>query len=276
MSIQIIAQPKQPTPEKFAVPAKPPPLNAGDRLPRAEFERRYQAHPEIKRAELIEGVVYMPSPTRFEQHGEPHGQMVTWLGVYAAASFGVRVVNNTTVRLDFENEVQPDAFLCIKTELGGQTQVSQDDYLKGPPEPIVEIAASSASYDLHDKKRVYARSGVREYLVVQMYDRRVDWFVLREGVYQNLLADETGILHSEVFPGLWLQPTKLWANDLAGMLELLQIDSVDPNLLWNRLSSLFARRDRLESLSYKPQKLDLLRLGYAGTYQFCRALGNLG
>jgi Uma2 family endonuclease len=202
--------------------AEPPPLNAGDRLSRAEFERRYQAHPEIKKAELIEGVVYVPSPTRVEQHGEPHGQIVTWLGVYTASTPGVRLADNATIRLDFENELQPDAFLQIKPEFGGQSTVSDDDYLEGPPELIVEIAASSASYDLHDKKRVYARSGVREYVAVQMYEKRIDWFVLREGVYELLEADEQGVFRSGIFPGLWFEVEAFWAGDLAALLAALQ------------------------------------------------------
>lgn len=199
-----------------------PPLESGDRLSRAEFERRYAAHPEIKKAELIEGVVYVASPVRVEQHGEPDGCMITWLGNYSAATPGVRLSVNTTVRLKKGNEVQPDAFLRLEPGKGGRARVSEDDYLEGPPELIVEIAASSASYDLHDKKRVYQRNGVQEYIAVQVYEQRVDWFVLREGVYATLTPDESGVLRSEVFPGLYLQPAALWSGDLAAMLATLQ------------------------------------------------------
>ena len=87
---------------------------------------------------------------------------------------------------------------------------------------IVEIAASSAAYDLHSKRRVYARNGVQEYLAVQMYEQRVGWFILREGVYETLTPDTDGVLRSEVFPGLWLQPAALWSSDLADMLAMLQ------------------------------------------------------
>jgi Uma2 family endonuclease len=142
----------------------PPPLNAGDRLSRAEFERRYQAHPEIKKAELVEGIVYLQTTVHFEQHGRPHSDVIGWLGVYCAATPGVLGGNNATVRLDFENEVQSDALLRLESEHGGRSHVTEDDYLAGPPELIVEIAASSAAYDLHVKRRVYARSGVQEYL----------------------------------------------------------------------------------------------------------------
>ena len=159
-------------------PVGPPPLTAGDRSPRAEFERIYQAHPEVRRAELVEGVVYMPSPVHFAQHGLPHSYLMTWLGVYCAATPGLLPGDNVSVRLDFENVVQPDAVLRLDPKLGGRSRVSKDDYVEGPPELVVEIAASSAAYDLHDKRRVCARNGVQEYLAVQMYERKVDWFVL--------------------------------------------------------------------------------------------------
>lgn len=99
--------------------AGPPPLEAGDCLSRAEFERRYQAHPEIPKAELIEGVVYMASPVRVEQHGEPHGWIVGWLAVYRAATPGVRLAVDATVRLGCDTEVQPAALLWLEPERGG-------------------------------------------------------------------------------------------------------------------------------------------------------------
>jgi len=227
-SIPTISQPKQPVHPQAMPSLKLPPLHAGDRLSRAEFERRYQAHPEIKKAELIEGVVYMPTPVRFEQHGRPHSDVITWLGVYRAATPGVLAGDNVTVRLDLENEVQPDALLRLEPGVGGRSRVTEDDYLEGPPELIVEIATSSAAYDLYDKKRVYARSGVLEYLVVQMYEQRLDWFILREGVYETLKPDDRGVLRSETFPGLWLQPSALWSGDLAAMLAVLHEGLASP------------------------------------------------
>ncbi len=219
MSVQIVEQ----LPASPAVqPAEPPPLNAGDHLTRLEFERRYEAHPEIKKAELIEGVVYMPSPTHFTHHSNPHFGIITWLGTYVAKTPGVSGGDNATVRLDFENEVQPDVLLRLKTELGGRSHITEDDYLEGPPELAVEIAASSAAYDMHVKRRVYARSGVQEYLVVQVYEQRIDWFVLREGVYEPLTSNEEEIVCSEIFPGLWLNTAALWAGDLASLLATLQ------------------------------------------------------
>ena len=198
------------------------PLQAGDRLSRAEFERLCATATDIKKAELVEGTVYMPSPAPFELHGRPHSDLITWLGLYRAYTSGTSVGDNASVRLDYENEVQPDALLRLDPALGGRCSVSEDDYLEGPPELIVEIAASSASYDMHQKRRVYARNGVPEYIVFLAYERRLVWFVLREGVYEEMASDESGIQRSEIFPGLWLDGASLLNGDLARVLEILQ------------------------------------------------------
>jgi Uma2 family endonuclease len=199
-----------------------PPLDAGDHLSLLEFERRYEARPEIKKAELIDGVVYMPTLARFTEHAQPHGQMITFLGLYSAATPGVQLGDNATVRLDLETEVQPDGLLRLEPEVGGRSRVTADHYLEGLPELVLEIAASSASYDLHAKLRVYQRSGVEEYIAVQMYERRIDWFRLREGVYQPLQPDASGVLCSEIFPGLCLNTIAFWAGDMAQVLATLQ------------------------------------------------------
>lgn len=198
------------------------PLMAGDRLTRAEFERRYHNHPEIKKAELIEGVVYMPSPVKFQRHAIPHYSLITWTGNYLAATPNVQGGDNATLRLDNLNEVQPDILLRIDSAVGGRSRVGEDDFVEGAPELIIEVAATSANYDMHDKKRVYARSGVAEYLVVLTFDRQVHWFVLREGEYDLLAPGEDGVLRSEVFPGLWLDTEALWRQDLVTLLSVLQ------------------------------------------------------
>jgi len=212
---------QRPRSRAASLPSLLPPLETGDHLSRAEFERRYEASPDVKKAELIEGVVYMATPVRAQQHGRPHSDIMGWLSLYRAPTPGIMSLDNTTVRLDNDNEPQPDALLRLDTTLGGQSRIAEDDYLEGPPELIVEIAASSAAYDLHSKRRVYQRSGVQEYLVVQMYEQWVDWFVLRDGVYEPLKADEAGILRSEVFPGLWLDVEALLTGDLAAVLAVL-------------------------------------------------------
>ena len=176
--------------------------------------------PQLKKAELIEGIVYVASPLRFRSHGTPHAYVMTWLGTYVSVTPGVELGDNPTVRLDAENEPQPDGLLRL--ERRGQSIISEDDYVEGAPELIVEIAASSAAYDLHEKKDVYCRNQVQEYLVWQVYDRAFSWFCLQNGQYVSLQPDAAGFLRSRVFPGLWLNPTALIAGDLAIVLAGLQ------------------------------------------------------
>lgn len=197
-----------------------PPLENGDRLTRPEFERRYAAMSHIKKAELVEGCVYMASPVRITQHGAPHARIMAWLGIYWAATPGVQVGDNPTVRLDADNEVQPDALLRLETN--GQSRISDDGYVEGAPELVIEIAASSASIDLNQKLHVYRRNQVQEYLVWQVYEAVFTWFRLRDGQYLSLPANPSGILCSEIFPGLWLDASALLAGDLATVLSVAQ------------------------------------------------------
>jgi hypothetical protein len=137
-----------------------PPLQAGDRLSAEEFLRRYEAMPEIKKAELIEGVVYMPSPVSVQDHGAPHAKLITWMGVYEVHTPGVESAANSTIRLDLDNVPQPDGLLQILPEYGGNSRTI-DGYLVGAPELADEISASTASYDLHDKLNAFRRTACR-------------------------------------------------------------------------------------------------------------------
>ena len=127
-----------------------------------------------------------------------------------------------TVRLDLDNEPQPDALLRIDPEAGGRSRLSADDYVEGAPELIVEIAASSAAIDLHDKLRAYRRNGVQEYLVWQVLDRQIDWFVLSDDEYRPLSTDPAGMLESRAFPGLRLAVDELLGGDTARILAEVQ------------------------------------------------------
>ncbi|WP_107670942.1 Uma2 family endonuclease [Cyanothece sp. BG0011] len=197
-----------------------PPLENGDRLTRLEFETRYQQMTHVKKAELIEGIVYMGSPLRINKHGNPHGRIMTWLGTYEAYTNGVQIGDNCTVRLDPENEPQPDALLRIEKD--GQSIITEDGYVEGAPELIVEIAASTVSIDLHDKLKAYRRNQVQEYLVWRVDDNEIDWFRLKEEKYIKLQADENGIIKSEIYQGLWLDTNALLNGNLARVLECLK------------------------------------------------------
>jgi Uma2 family endonuclease len=217
-------------PTQLATPKGPriPPLEPGDRLTREEFERRYEAMPCLKKAELIEGVVYMPSPVRHQLHGQPHSNIIGWLTTYQAATSGVGTGINSTLRLDLTNEPQPDALLLIEPACGGRARISDKDYIESAPELVAEIASSTASHDLGTKMESYRRNGVQEYLVWRVLDREVDWLVLREGQYQRLTPDGEGWLKSLVFPGLWLDVPALVEGNLSRVLAVVQQGIASP------------------------------------------------
>lgn len=214
----------------ITVPPQPqriPPLQPGDHLTRDEFERRYEATPNIRKAELIEGVVYMPPPVSQDEHGGPHFDLMIWLGNYRLVTPGIRGGDNSTLRLDLDNEPQPDAFLYVLPSHGGQVRMS-DGYVQGGPEFVAEIAASSVSYDLHSKKRVYLRNNVREYLVWRVLDEAIDWFILQDGQYTALQADAPGLYHSQTLPGLCLDAAALIGGDLPTVMRRQQEALNDP------------------------------------------------
>jgi len=210
-------------PESFV-----PPLENGDRLTRVEFERRYNSMPEHVRAELVEGVVIMASPVRHTMHGAPHADLISWAAIYRAGTPGVLGGADATVRLDLDNEPQPDVYLLIDSARGGKARIDEDDYINGAPEFVAEVAASTVSHDLGPKLNAYRRNGVGEYLVWRVQDAAIDWFVLREGRFDRLLPDADGVTRSVVFPGLWLDMAALLTGDLARVHAVLRDGLANP------------------------------------------------
>ncbi len=181
-------------------------------MSRAEFHRRYAQHPEIKSAELIEGVVYLVRRASARDHGDRHTDMIGWLGTYRASPPDVRGSSNATVILDQDNEVRPDISLR-RTSASASAQMTDGGYLQGPPELVVEISASQ-------KKNAYRRNGVQEYIVWRVLDEAIDWFALKDGQYVELIPDPDGVIESVVFPGLRLDVPAMLAGDLAKVLAV--------------------------------------------------------
>src|SRR5262245_49076812 len=198
-----------------------PLVEAGDHLDQATFHERYKAMPLAFRAELIGGVVIVPSPLS-RGHGLYHALVMTWLGNYGIATPGTLTADNITTILGELSEPQPDGVLIIEPAAGGQTGLSEDDYTTGPPELIVEVASSSASIDLHAKHRDYEQAGVLEYVVVVLHQQVIRWFILQHGTYQEVSPDADEIFRSRVFPGLWLHANALLQRDGVTVMDVLR------------------------------------------------------
>jgi Uma2 family endonuclease len=196
-----------------------PPLGAGDRLTRDQFFRLWEMHPEIERAELIGGVVYMPSPVSLD-HGEIEDDVGGWIFEYRTATPGTASGTNATAIM-LEDAPQPDRHLRILPECGGKSW-REGKYLRGAPELMAEVSLSSASYDLHQKYDLYEQAGVQEYLAVLVYEREIRWHVLVESRFEVMPPDADGIWRSRAFPGLWLDGEALLQRDIAKVLATLR------------------------------------------------------
>ncbi len=205
---------------KAAVKLQIPPLEAGDHLDQATFHQRYKAMPAGFWAELIGGVVIVPSPLQPE-HGESHALAMMWLGTYWVATPGTRVRDNATAILGGTSEPQPDGALIIDPACGGQMGYSEDGYATGPPELIVEVASSSEAIDLNAKRRDYEQAGVLEYVVVVLRQRVVRWFRLQEGAYREVATPDNSLFKSDTFPGLWLAAEAFLQLDGATVMDTL-------------------------------------------------------
>jgi Uma2 family endonuclease len=201
------------------------PLAAGDRLTWPEFEERWDADPEIKRAELIGGRVYMPSPLS-NRHGETQGDLATWLGHYAARTPGVRMVTAGACRM-LQDAPQPDLLLRVLEDCGGQSRV-RGKYLHGAPELVAEVCLTSAAYDLHDKMELYRTAGVQEFVAAILAENEVRWHRLVEGEYEVVATDSAGVIRAATFPGLWLHVPSLLSGDLAQLLQKLDTGLASP------------------------------------------------
>lgn len=207
-------------PMPLAAAVSPPPLFEGDCLSSDEFLRRWEEMPDLKRAELIEGIVYMSSPVS-NHHDGCHVVLTSWLANYAAATPGCFPGLEGTWRMGPSNVPQPDLMLQILPEYGGQSTV-EGLYHAGAPELIVEVAVSSYSRDFGVKKRLYERMGVREYLIALPRQRKLVCHRLTPTGFETFEPGTDGIFRSGMFPGLWLDMDALWKLDLARMNAGLQ------------------------------------------------------
>lgn len=216
----ILEKPTRLAGRRRPLPPRLPALENGDRLNVTEFMRRYQAAPGVRKAQLIEGFVHMPSPVNATHHAKPDGIIQGWLFTYSLDFPELEVYPNATLILDGDNAVQPDAILC-RPSPGGKVWLDEEGHLHGAPELVCEIASTSASVDLHAKFQAYRKNGVAESLVWLVQEERVCWFQLVDGAYLEQ-KESAGMLASKVFPGLILPVKSLLKLDKTKVIAALK------------------------------------------------------
>ena len=205
-----------------------PLLENGDTLNAEEFLRRYERMPGVKKAELVEGTVFMASPVS-EFHSDPHFDLIIWLGNYRSGTPKVRGSDNPTVQFGKGVVFQPDAMLTTPAALGGKSSLNAKNYTVGSPELVAEVAMSSVGLDTGPKRKIYLKHGVAEYVLWRVEDEAMDWWTLRDGQYQAIEPDAAdGLLKSVVYPGLWLDKPAMLRGDMPAVLAALQLGLASP------------------------------------------------
>jgi len=201
-------------------------LVEGQRLDQPTFHALYEAMPPGTRAELIDGVVHMPSPASVE-HGEAQVPVIVWLAYYAEQTLGVRAADNATTILGWKGELQPDGLLRILPEYGGRTW-NEGGYICGAPELVAEVAKTTRYVDLGPKLADYQQAGVLEYVVRAIDPDEIFWFGQEQGVFVRRPIGEDGLYRSLVFPGLWLDPLALVNGDTRQQRAVLDLGCATP------------------------------------------------
>lgn len=204
-------------------------LAQGDRLSQAEFHRRYERRPDLNKAELIDGLVFLESPIRYRAHGRPHSEILHWLKSYSLATPGTIALGNVTLILDDRNELEPDCVLFLSPQFGGKCQPDPNDYLRGSPELVVEISASTTARDYGPKLAVYLKHQVQEVIIWRTENGILDWFLLNQAQYHLQKPGSDGLLRSRAFPGLFLHSPSLITGDLNAVLHYLQLGLNSPS-----------------------------------------------
>ena len=201
-------------------------LVAGDHLDQPEFHRRYEATPTGTNAELIDGVVSMPSPVS-RDHGKAQMAVAAWLSDYVENTPGVEAFDNPTVILGRLSEPQPDFALLIRPESGGQT-IDDPTYIRGAPELVIEVSKTTRYLDLGPKLNGYQQAGVPEYVVRALDPDDVLWFRRADAVFQRVAPDADGLYRSAIFPGLWLDPQALLSGDTRRLRQVVEQGAATP------------------------------------------------
>ena len=198
-------------------------LITGMRLELDEFLSRWEALPELKNAELIDGIVFVSLPVTLE-HGQRANILNWWLSHYVGDKRGCEAASNVTCTM-LGQSPQPDVLLRLTEEHGGQS-IDTGYLLAGAPELVVDICETSFEIEFGPELELYQKAEVRENITIRtLPPPGIVWRVLVDGSYRVNEPDSKGILRSQCFPGLWLDTEGFWAEDCVRMRETLEADS---------------------------------------------------
>ena len=163
----------------------------------------YLKTPDDKRYELIEGELYM-TPSPVTNHQRISRRIEFLLEKFVTENeLGEIFYAPYDVYFDDENVVQPDILFISKDRLN----IIGDKNLQGAPDLVIEILSESNAYrDLIQKKKLYARFGVKEYWIVVPGEKTIDIHILKDKTYQLYKTlGEYDTLESQILKGFKME-----------------------------------------------------------------------
>lgn len=171
----------------------------------------YRTWPDDERWELIDGVPCAMTPAPRTRHQRISLKISSRLERFFDGKRCVPFDAPTDVVLNEENVVQPDVFVvCDRDKI-------TEENIQGAPDLVVEVTSPSTRLrDLREKRALYERFGVREYLIVFPEDELVERYRLVDGRYQSPdIFNWDEILASYAFPELVLNLWEIFDKELS-------------------------------------------------------------
>lgn len=155
----------------------------------------FESLPEGTRCEVINNTLVI-SPSPLDTHQKVLGKIFTKLSLFVEEkNLGELRIAPYDVHFDEENIFQPDIVFIANPNTH---KISERGFF-GAPDLIIEILSpSNARFDKEEKKNIYEKNGVKEYFIVEPYDKSVTGFVLSDNEFAATKT-RTGIISSQVF-----------------------------------------------------------------------------
>lgn len=137
----------------------------------------YVTWPDDERWELIDGEAYNMTPAPSVRHQKIANNLNILLSTHPKKRAECFVgIAPTDVVFSDPDVVQPDVFVVCDED-----KITEPN-IQGAPDLIIEvISPNTALKDKREKKALYERYGVREYIILDPTDQYVERFVLEEG-----------------------------------------------------------------------------------------------
>lgn len=194
------------------------PIRLEQRAGPHSFEEFCRIVREDQKADLINGVIYMPSPENTDDN-ELFIWLVTLMNLFVRRKkLGQIYGSRVAFRLAEKHGPEPD-IAFVRTE--NMERVTRGG-VEGPADLAIEIVSpDSVERDYYLKRELYELYRIPEYWIIDEMDQTVTLLRLKQAKYREV-RPQKGEMHSQVLTGFWLRPEWLWQQPRPDEIETLE------------------------------------------------------